>query len=60
MIMKKTYINPEMEVITMKVQQMLAASVGVGTDVTSEDILLAPEMNLDDYFTTEDLGNLFE
>jgi hypothetical protein len=24
--MKKTYINPEMEVVEMKVQQMLAAS----------------------------------
>ena len=28
--MKKTYINPKMEVIKMEIQQVIAASIGIG------------------------------
>ncbi len=29
--MKKTYINPEMEIVNVEVQQMLAASLGISS-----------------------------
>ena len=33
--MKKEYINPEMEVVKIETQQIIAASIGVGTDLVS-------------------------
>ena len=34
--MKKTYLNPEMEIVNIETQQMLAASVGFGEETTSD------------------------
>jgi len=55
--MKKTYITPSLEEIEIKTQQMLAASVGVGSDLTNVDEVLAPMMdediNFDDYIQPE-------
>ena len=34
MIMKKQYINPEMEIIEVEMQQMIATSLGVSSDPT--------------------------
>lgn len=42
--MKKTYINPELEVVKLQTMQMLAASLEVHDDITitDESDLLAP------------------
>lgn len=61
--MKKTYIIPELEVVKVQTQQMLAAStLGVGADFNSAtDEVLAPEMNLDGFFdNTDNLDSFFE
>ena len=61
--MKKTYIIPELEVVKVQTQQMLAASVlTVGDAFNAEsDVVLAPEMDLDDYFNSgNDLDKFFE
>ena len=46
--MKKTYINPKMEVVEMNHQTLLAGSTpGLGGKYTGGDIL-APEQSIDD------------
>ena len=54
MIMKKTYINPEMEVVKLQTIGMLAASLSLNDDVmvTDESEVLAP--SLGDDFTFDD------
>ncbi len=37
--MKKTYINPEMEIVNVEVQQMLAVSVGISGLQANENAL---------------------
>jgi len=45
--MKKRYFSPDMEIVEIQVQQMLAASIGVNnTDITDPAELLAPEMGI--------------
>lgn len=57
-IMKKTYIIPEAEVVEIKINQFLMASLTVNTtDVLDADDILAPEGNFD--FTDDDDLNLF-
>lgn len=58
--MKKTYIIPELEVVRIQTQQMLAASIIVGEAFNSDvDEVLAPE--LDSYFDGGDnLDKFFE
>jgi hypothetical protein len=60
--MKKTYIIPELEVVRIQTQQMLAASVlGIGENYSESETVLAPEMDLDDYFDGGDnLEKFFE
>lgn len=60
--MKKTYIIPELQVIRVQTQQMLAASIIVGEAFNSAgDEVLAPEMDLDSYFDGGDnLDKFFE
>ena len=55
--MKKTYINPDMEVVTIMTTGMLAASsmlMNGSVNVDDVDVLLAPEFsgtdNLDSFF----------
>ena len=52
--MKKTYINPEMEVVKLQTIGMLAASLPLSDDVmvTDESDVLAP--SLGDDFTFDD------
>ena len=46
--MKKTYINPELEVVKIQTMQMLAASDPILGDEFSEgDPILAPEQEFD-------------
>ena len=54
--MKKTYINPELEVIKIATQQMLAASTEL-LDTGSYDggEIFAPE---NDFFDIEDFGDI--
>ena len=50
--MKKTYINPELEVVKIATQQMLASSVNLGLSeetITDEENLLSPSFD-DDTF----------
>ena len=60
--MKKTYIIPELEVVKVQTQQMLAASaLGIGTNYIADEEVLAPEMDLDSYFDGGDnLDKFFE
>ena len=46
---KKQYINPEIEVVKIATQQMLAASLGVGTDPTDPASSDAPFFEGDDF-----------
>ena len=46
--MKKTYINPKMEIVEIKVQQFLAASLPTGSDSVDPALSDAP------YFIFED------
>ena len=41
--MKKTYINPKMEIVNMKVQQMLTTSLPTGSTPTDPGSSDAPE-----------------
>ena len=51
--MKKTYINPEMEVVKLQTFAMLAASLPLSsTEVTDESDVLAP--SIDGGFTFDD------
>lgn len=52
--MKKTYINPEMEVVKLQTIGMLAASLPLNDDVkvTDESEVLAPSLGSD--FTFDD------
>ncbi|MBP3287463.1 MAG: hypothetical protein J6M15_11095 [Prevotella sp.] len=43
--MKKRYINPEMEVVKLETQQIIAASVGLSTDEVNGG--LSRELDLD-------------
>ena len=45
--MKKTYINPELEVVKLQTMQMLASSLILDdvTEVTDEVEVLAPELD---------------
>ena len=54
--MKKTYINPELEVVKIQTMQMLAASdPGLGGgDFGGGDPILAPELGDDFDFSDED------
>ena len=60
--MKKTYINPEMEVVNVAVQQLICTSItvfGDGTEITNP---LAPsfdEEDLDGLFSSDDLDGFF-
>ena len=58
--MKKTYINPEMEVVKVAVQQLVCTSLSVlDGEVVNP---LAPDFqpeDLDGMFTTEDLDGFF-
>ena len=50
--MKKTYINPELEVVKLQTMQMLASSVNLGLSeetITDEENLLSPSFD-DDTF----------
>jgi hypothetical protein len=60
--MKKTYIIPELEVVKVQTQQMLAASaLGIGDNFTAGEDVLAPEMDLDNFFDGGDnLDKFFE
>ena len=62
--MKKTYIIPELEVVKVQTQQMLAAStLGIidSPNIDNPNDVLAPEMDLDGYFDGGDnLDNFFE
>ena len=62
--MKKTYIIPELEVVKVQTQQMLAAStLGIidSPNIDNPSAVLAPEMDLDDYFDGgADLDKFFE
>ena len=60
--MKKSYIIPELEVVRVQTQQMLAASIIVGEAFNSgSDEVLAPEMDLDNFFDGGDnLDKFFE
>lgn len=60
--MKKIYMIPEVEVVEVQTQQMLAASaLGIGQNFTAGDEVLAPEMDLDSYFDGGDnLDKFFE
>ena len=53
--MKKTYINPELEVVKLQTMQMLAASLEVHDDVTITDDsdILAPSLGGDFSFDDE-------
>ena len=53
--MKKTYINPELEVVKLQTMQMLAASLEVHDDVTITDDseILAPSLGDDFSFDDE-------
>ena len=46
--MKKTYINPELEVVKLQTMQMLASSVNLGLSeetITDEENLLSPSFD---------------
>lgn len=60
--MKKIYIIPELEVVKVQTQQMLAAStLGIGENFTNGEEVLSPEMDLDSYFDGgADLDKFFE
>jgi len=60
--MKKIYMIPEVEVVEVQTQQMLAASaLGIGENFTAGEDVLAPEMDLDSYFDGGDnLDKFFE
>ena len=60
--MKKIYIIPELEVVKVQTQQMLAASaLGIGDNFTDGEDVLAPEMDLDNFFDGGDnLDKFFE
>ena len=62
--MKKTYIIPELEVVKVRTQQMLASStIGIidSPEIDNPGDVLAPEMDLDDYFDGgADLDKFFE
>ena len=46
--MKKTYINPELEVVKLQTMQMLAASVGIVDDIIDDPgDIGAPGMDFD-------------
>lgn len=52
--MKKTYINPEMEVVEIHKPMLLAGSLEVfNTEVGSEDVL-APDLGAGDLITFDD------
>ena len=44
--MKKTYINPEMEIVKIETQQIIAASVGLNNEEVSGG--LSRDLDLDD------------
>lgn len=45
--MKKRYFTPDMEVVKIQTQQMLAASIGVNTtEISNTNELLAPDMGI--------------
>ena len=54
--MKKTYINPELEVVKIQTMQMLAASDPIlgGEDFGGSDPILAPELGDDFDFSDGD------
>ncbi len=43
--MKKTYKNPEIKIVKIQTQQLIAASLGVGENVNSAAGAEAPEFN---------------
>ena len=47
-IMKKTYINPEIEVVTVKSQQLLAGSLGRGEGSLNASQADARDFDFDD------------
>jgi hypothetical protein len=47
--MKKTYINPKMEIVEIKVQQFLAASLPTGSTPTNPGSSDAPEYEYDGF-----------
>lgn len=59
--MKKTYINPELEVVKLQTMQMLASSLILDdvTEVTDEVEVLAPELG-DEFDFGEDEFEEFE
>ena len=49
--MKKTYINPEIEIVKIKAQQLLAGStlgIDESVEITDESKLLSREFDFDD------------
>lgn len=46
--MKKTYIIPEMEIVKVETQQVIAASVGFGDGNIDPSAIGAPEMGIPD------------
>ena len=55
--MKKTYINPEMEIVEIKMQQhIMAGSVGINSTATPIDPSTADGHEFDDDFDFEDEG----
>jgi hypothetical protein len=56
--MKKTYINPELEVVKLQTMQMLASSVNLGLSeetITDEENLLSPSFDDEAFdFGTDD------
>ena len=59
--MKKTYINPELEVIKIATQQMLASStltIDDSIQITDESDLLAPGFGFEDEFDLTDNDDL--
>lgn len=46
--MKKTYINPEMEIVKIETQQLIAASVGWGGDANPNTAEGRPMDDFDD------------
>ena len=60
--MKKIYMIPEVEIVEVQTQQMLAASaLGIGENFAEGDVVVAPELNLDGMFdNTDNLDSFFE
>ena len=52
-IMKKTYINPELQVIVMQTAGMLAQSLEKGSGNINPNDIGAPSYDLDDDFDEE-------